>query len=144
MRRAAVVLAILAALLPPAALVAFGCLDVTPIYVPTRDAGLLPDASCSTCLQRPEELLGCDGELGKCRDDPRCAPVLMCVDTLQCFDRPTLDDKLTCGLPCAIEAGITNTADPTIAYLLDVIKCGQARCPGPCNLGDASVPVDGL
>jgi hypothetical protein len=137
-------IAFLCALVPAAVIVAFGCLEVTPIVLPPRDAGFLPDASCSSCLQVPTDQLGCDDELEKCRVDPRCAPVLMCVNTLQCFDRPTLEDKLSCGLPCAIEAGITSTSDPTIGYLLGVLKCGQIRCQGPCNLGDASVQIDAL
>jgi len=121
--------------------VLFACVDVTPIFVAPRDAGFLAEASCSVCLEDPN---GCNDKLDACRADPRCAPVLACVIAIHCFDRPTLDDKLTCGLPCAAEAGITSTDDPTIAYLLDVVKCGQTRCPVACNLGDGGAAADAL
>jgi hypothetical protein len=119
----------------------FACVDVTPIYVAPRDAGFLAEASCTVCLEDPS---GCDDTIEKCRVDPRCAPVLGCVEQTHCFDRPTLDDKLTCGLPCAVEGGITSTNDPTIQYLLDVIKCGQTKCAIACNLGDGGATQDAL
>ena len=120
------------------------CLDVTPIVVPPRDAGLLAEASCTTCLELPNDQHGCKDTLDRCRADPRCAPVLACVELASCFDRPILDDKLNCGLPCAQEAGITTTNDPTIAYLLDVLQCGKQECGLACNLSDGGVEVDGL
>jgi len=121
----------------------FACLDVNPITVAPRDAGFLPEASCTVCLERPPDD-GCREILDSCRADPRCAPVLTCLEALRCFDRPTLDDKLTCGLPCAIEAGITRTDDPTIVHLLDLVKCGQMRCAVACNLTDAALGFDAL
>jgi hypothetical protein len=121
----------------------FACLDVTPITVAPRDAGFLPEASCTVCLERPPDN-GCGEILGSCRSDPRCAPVLTCLEAKHCFDRPTLDDKLTCGLPCVIEAGITRTDDPTVQRLLDLVQCGQMRCAVACNLTDAGLGFDAL
>jgi hypothetical protein len=130
------------AFVPAVALAAvFACVDVTPIFVAPRDAGFLADASCSTCLEDPS---GCSDRIESCRVDPRCGPVLACVEKERCFDRPTLDDKLTCGLPCAEDGGITSTDDPTVTYLLNVLQCGQTRCPVACNLGDGGSTADAL
>jgi hypothetical protein len=117
--------------------VAASCLDTTPITVPPRDAGLLADASCSTCLYTPQ---ACQPTIDDCRADPGCRPILECVEAARCFDAPTIDDKVSCGVPCLVDAGITNVDDPRVDRLLGVIRCGQKACALPCNLGDGGIP----
>jgi hypothetical protein len=113
---------------------AAACIEVVPLTV-VRDSGLLADAGCSTCLHEPDK---CTTEISTCQLDPACDTILRCVEELACFDRPVVDDKVTCGLPCAVEAGVTSVTDPRIERLLDVLRCGQTKCPGPCNLGDGA------
>jgi hypothetical protein len=137
----ALVLALLAVV---TAATTVGCYDVTPIYVAPKEAGLIADAGCSKCLNKPVPDNGCADNVAECHADERCAGVLACLEALECLDRPGLDDKLNCGLPCANEAGITTTTDPVITTLLDLVKCAQLHCSIECDLGDGGLGVDAL
>ena len=121
------------------ALAVIACLDLTPIHVPSKDSGLLADASCTRCLADD-----CTPVLDGCRADPRCAPVLVCLEALSCFDEPVLDQKINCGLPCLEDAGITTTTDPVVDRLQALIQCGQSSCPIDCNVGDGGLSLDAL
>jgi hypothetical protein len=114
------------------------CLDVTPLFVAPKDASTgVPEASCSGCVTRPSEEGGCGADIDKCRQDPACGPVYACTERFACLDKPGIDDKLQCALPCLIDAGITTIEDPVVQLLLGVVRCGQERCAIPCNLGDS-------
>ena len=135
--------ALAAALLGVASLAASACLDTSPITV-IKDASVILDGSCTTCLEVPTEQHGCLDVLSSCRSDPSCAPILACIEALSCFDQPNIDLKLNCGVPCLQEAGITVVDDPRVTALLEVVKCGQRQCAVACNLGDAGIAFDAL
>ncbi len=143
-KRALAVAALAFACFAPLTLVASACLDVTPVVLPPKDAAFAGDGSCTACLELPAAQHGCDDQLSACRQDPGCAPVLTCIQTLDCFDRPSIDEKLTCGAPCIQEAGITAVDDPRVVALLNVVKCGQRQCGVACNLGDGGLGFDAL
>lgn len=134
-----------------ALLVVAACVDVTPIHVEKRapeaappppvDAGEdAPDANrappCLGCLEDR-----CSALTDTCKEDPRCAPAYTCIVHRSCFDLPTLQDKIECGLPCAVEAGISAIEDPVVqVHLAGMIACAQEKCVVECNFGDAAVP----
>jgi hypothetical protein len=69
-----------------------------------------------------------------------CRPIFACIVALNCLDEPTVDDKIKCGLPCAVEAGITKIDDPIVVnYLVPIIACAQVTCAEACNVDDASI-----
>ena len=136
MRRALIPLLTFAALLAGFRVLS-ACLDITPIIVDRDGQSAVPDASCVKCLERPET---CEGIIDQCGQDPRCAPVYVCISKLACLDLLTLDDKIKCSLPCAQDAGIVSVSDPVIAnYLVGLVGCAQEKCALPCNLSDASI-----
>jgi hypothetical protein len=111
------------------------CLDVTPIIV-EYDA-FDPDASCLKCLQQPEN---CATNIAACEEVPKCKAAYACMVAQACLDLRRLDDKITCGLPCAQDAGVESVSDPVVTeHLLGFVECGQEKCPEPCNLVDASI-----
>ena len=64
----------------------------------------------------------------------------MCIVREACLDLRTLDDKISCALPCAQDAGILSTSDPVIStYLVGLVGCAQQKCAAACNLSDASL-----
>lgn len=109
---------------------------MTPIIV-EEDSAIPPDATCVLCLESPGN---CAELIDGCKADPRCVPVYVCMSREQCLDLPTLDDKIQCGLPCAVDAGITSLDDPLVdGYLVALVGCGRDKCAEPCNLADASL-----
>lgn len=113
------------------------CLTIEPIIVERDASATSGDASCLPCLEQPET---CVGLIEQCQGDPRCKPAFECIERESCFERPTLDDKINCGLPCAQDAGIQSATDPVIAtYLVGLVACAQEKCAVPCNLSDAGV-----
>lgn len=112
------------------------CLAIVPVIV-EKDVAVPADGSCLTCLERPET---CSGLIEACNADVRCKPAYACIVREACFDLPTLDDKINCGLPCAQDAGIQSAADPVIStYLVGFVACAQEKCAVDCNLSDASL-----
>lgn len=118
------------------------CLDVTPVYVPEREASAANGEPCLACLDEPNADGGCRDQIDVCLGNAKCAEVYRCVAANACFDLPTLDDKIFCTVPCLEDAGITTTGDPTVGVLVDVVKCGQSGCGVACNLGDAGIDLD--
>lgn len=113
------------------------CLEITPIIV-EKDSALPADAGCVSCLELPDR---CGFIIVKCNGDPRCVPVYACITRERCFDLPTIDDKITCGLPCAADAGITRLNDPFVdEYLVSLLACAREKCAVPCNLSDEAGP----
>ena len=111
-----------------------GCLDVNPVIV-EYDA-FVPDAQCLVCLQQPD---ACGDVISSCEGDLLCKPTYACMLVLGCLDLRTIDDKIKCGLACAQDAGLTHIDDPTTAYLVNLVSCGQKKCTVPCNLVDANI-----
>jgi hypothetical protein len=113
---------------------AAACLDVTPLYVPPREASVLDGAPCLTCLLKPNSDKGCADEIMGCEADSRCKTVYDCMVIDSCLERPVFDDKIACTLPCLTEAGIVSTQDPTVSVLLNIVKCGENGCGTECTL----------
>ncbi len=137
MRRALFLIVTLGALLGSFRLLS-ACLDITPIIV-DRDArgGGAGGTGCLKCLEQPAT---CEGIVDQCNLDPRCTPVFACIVRLECFDLPTLDDKINCALPCAQDAGIVSADDPVITnYLVGFVGCAQQKCATECDLSDAGL-----
>jgi hypothetical protein len=114
------------------------CLSVEPVFVERETGGKgSGEAVCLGCLAQPQN---CAGLIEECKADPRCAPAFACIEREACFDLPTLDDKINCGLPCAQDAGIQSSADPVIStYLVGLVACGQEKCAVDCKLSDAGI-----
>jgi hypothetical protein len=132
-------LVLLSSLIVAAALVrlAPACLEITPIIVEKEASSVGADAGCVRCLETPGNCLDL---IDSCKTDTRCLPVYECMSREQCLDLPTLGDKITCGLPCAADAGVTRLDDPLVKdYLIALVGCGRDKCAEPCNLGDASL-----
>jgi hypothetical protein len=151
-----------------AALVA--CLDLTPLIYeaappeagphPTADAG--PDVvqpgdaaadgdavvdvdnrpPCVQCITAPDDASppGCDTEIQACQDSPVCLQIYECALASGCFEQPSFRDLVNCGLPCAAEAGVVSSQDPSLLLVYNVAVCAQANCNAPCNIGDAAIP----
>jgi hypothetical protein len=136
MRRALILLMTLAVLVSGFRLLS-ACLTIEPIIVEKDARGRVGDASCLLCVEQPE---ACSGLIEECQGDPRCKPAFACIEREGCFDLPTLDDKINCGLPCAADAGIQSATDPVIAtYLVGLVACAQQKCAVPCNLSEGGV-----
>jgi hypothetical protein len=134
MRRVILVIAALASALSALRLTV-ACLDITPIVVEREVSAA--DTQCFACLEEPT---ACGALIDACYADPRCAPVYVCVEKERCLDRPVLDDKILCGLPCAADAGITRIEDPLVStYLVGLLACAKEKCEAQCDLTDASI-----
>jgi hypothetical protein len=134
MRRVVLVIATLASALFALRLTV-ACLDITPIVVEREVSEA--ETECFACLEDP---MACGAIIDACYADPRCAPVYACIEKERCLDRPILDDKLLCGLPCAADAGITRIEDPIVdTYLVGLLACAKAKCEAACDLTDASI-----
>lgn len=97
---------------------------------------------CVQCITSPDDAgtPGCADEIAACMADPECAGTYACALVNHCFEQPTFRDIVNCGIPCATEAGITNTNDPAIMLIYNIAVCAQARCNMPCHIGDAAIP----
>ena len=135
------------------------CLDATPVTVasqvdsspPPVDAPVAaqdasrdsqPEAEaeagptpCVKCLETPDDAgPGCGNELSACMANPKCAKAMQCAFANGCFDRGTMGGLISCGFPCAQQAGITLT-DPAIDLAYAVFRCAAAACGPACHLG---------
>lgn len=119
-----------------------GCLEVNPITVPPKEASASLDGGCYRCIQQPQN---CAAQVETCKaDEAGCGLIIECVELSACFERATIDDKVNCGLPCVLEAGVTQISDPRVERLLLVLRCGQSKCGVACNLGDGGFDFDAL
>ena len=121
-----------------------GCLDITPLYVPPREASSIEEGlPCRTCLEKASSDNGCGDDIAKCVANPRCDTVYECMALGACLDHPSFNDKINCTLPCLTDAGIVSaTGDPTVDILVEVVQCGQERCAHECHLDDAGLNLD--
>jgi hypothetical protein len=119
------------------------CLEVTPITVPPRDASSFLKGGCSACVSAPSAQGGCSNARDECFAEPACAAIMACIDQNDCFDGPTFTDKITCGIPCALDAGVSSYVDPRLQGLLNTVECAQKQCATVCNFGDAGLTEAG-
>jgi hypothetical protein len=112
---------------------AAGCLEFSPIVV-ERETVVDSGRACLTCVKGDA---GCAQNVETCLAKPRCAPIFACIETNDCFERLTIGDKIQCGLPCAVDAGITNVDDPIVQVdLVAMITCAQTSCAAVCGEAD--------
>ena len=124
-----------------------GCIDTTPIYVEAVDTGARAadgGTPCLDCIKQPTRPgPGCTDELKVCINDPRCNVLYECVLGLECLEAPSVPEKIRCGLPCALEAGVTSLYDPSLTLVLNVVQCGATKCSVPCQV-DGGIDFDAL
>jgi hypothetical protein len=123
------------------------CTDLTPVVLAIApdsgppDAGPRPDAgevvdsgpgACELCLRAPDPG-GCADEVATCEADPKCAGTFRCVVDNGCLAFASQKDKITCGTPCAVAAGITSQTDPAVGLVFTVLNCQSSACTAPCE-----------
>jgi hypothetical protein len=108
------------------------CLDTNAIdfvpapltTLPPADAGTdAEDADlrrpCQRCAEAPDEPgPGCGSAIAACVADPVCALVYQCALAKGCLEKADQHDSVTCGVPCAEEAGVRTTTDPVVTLIL--------------------------
>lgn len=89
---------------------------------------------CQACLTAPDQPgPGCATELAACKANAECAAAMACAFAKACFDRGSLSALISCGYPCAVEAGITLT-DPAINLAYNLFQCAGKTCGVQCQL----------
>jgi hypothetical protein len=128
------------------------CLDTNAIdfvpapitTLPPGDAGTdAEDADlrrpCQRCVEAPDEPgPGCGNAVAACVADPVCALVYECALAKGCLEKADQHDSVTCGVPCAEEAGVRTTTDPVVTLILGVTDCvANTACGAICTGADA-------
>lgn len=67
-----------------------------------------------------------------CGKDGRCTNAFQCLEFASCIEGRSRDEAVSCGLPCAQQAGITTQEDPSAKLLLGLLDCAVAQCPTDC------------
>ena len=124
-----------------------GCLDGEPLVLPDdagTDAGGTFDAdldgnadkvsACRDCYMGIADAeVTCAAQWLPCGAEPKCADTLACALTTGCLAAPLVADIVTCGTPCAVDAGIFRTDDPAVLLILPLLDCVTKECRGPCQ-----------
>ena len=121
-------------------LVAFACVDTTPVVLPddALDGGADAKGSCVTCIEAPSEPgPGCGDELATCRELEPCKATMECADQAGCFDLPSVPDIVSCGIECGEQFGIATDPD-SLAAGTALFSCIIGPCNGLCGAADAS------
>ncbi len=133
------------------------CMDLTPVEVTPKLAetdatvsdAFLTDAPedalspCEACLARKGDAApGCGADLATCVELPECQNMLGCVLERGCLALP-FNQIVSCGIPCAAEAGITSLDDPALKPLFVFGGCARVQCGDLCgfprDVGDAAI-----
>jgi hypothetical protein len=124
------------------------CVDTTAIAFEPQalttpapaDAGLEEEDAdlrrpCQRCVESPDEPgPGCGTETSACSADPQCAQIYACALREGCFEKASRHDAVSCGIPCAQEAGVVSTSDPVVSLILGVTECvSNGACGGICT-----------
>lgn len=130
------------------------CLDMTPLAPPPDaaapppivDAG--PDAPdvdtrppCERCIETPEDAGGCATDVAACVADTTCAAIYACAVKQGCFGKGTPRAGITCGIPCAQSAGVSDPSNPAVTLIYNIVTCASASCNGIC-FPEAGAPAD--
>jgi len=126
-----------------AALLAAGCLDVTPSVV-VRVRGDKPrEQQCLACLEaNPGPGPGCGPEIAGCRAEPACNSELECSFRIGHCYGGTRDDLAVCAQECLKNGYFMSGADPALlasSRFYDCIvkgSCSEA-CFGQVDVSDA-------
>lgn len=121
------------------------CLDPTPIIV-KKDASTAPgdataDANvhpaCRACLEAPSSPgPGCGDDFDKCGSTGTCRQIYDCALKKDCFFKASVNASISCGVPCAVQAGTTNQHDPSIGAILSLAACAHQACASVCEPRD--------
>jgi hypothetical protein len=132
-----------------------GCLDASPITVPTTtidpivvDAGAPPaeDAEipidayahpeCRACIAAdPVPGPGCGDRLANCiNGSEHCIDIYECAYLKGCVTMKTQNESISCALPCA--GTITNVNDPSIQLAIRLTECFHKACAKACEVGE--------
>jgi hypothetical protein len=117
------------------ALVTSGCLDLTATEVTgSGDASVGGFAvDCQACIFRSGvDQPGCGDPMIACNADSVCSAAFMCALGKGCFTTGTSADLVTCGVPCAFEAGITTLNDPGLTNAAALFQCIGSTCASSC------------
>jgi hypothetical protein len=100
----------------------------------SRQVEAAPDP-CMTCLFAPDDAgPGCGNEFTACKASPKCGAAMQCAFANGCFDKGSQGALISCGAPCATQAGITLT-DPAIDLAYACFQCAAGACGPACHLG---------
>lgn len=119
-----------------------GCVDLTPVTVPDaatpQDAEMEKDldrhALCRLCIAAPNlPGPGCGNQLDACQATDRCREIYDCVYASGCFAGANRNEVISCGIPCASEAGALNPDDPAIVAVLAITDCAYGPCLSICT-----------
>ncbi len=122
------------------------CLDPDPLPWASADAsadggGVLRDVSsdvdprelCMACVRAPMDPgPGCSEPYANCVSVEHCLFLLECGTQLGCAAKPDQAAVLSCGVPCALDAGIFDPAAPAIQAVTQVIGCIVGICRPAC------------
>jgi hypothetical protein len=124
-----------------------GCLDADPSPFTPRDAGI-PDTdpagrdvatdvdwreSCAQCFRTPADPgPGCAEAYDACFANAQCVSILECGFVAECWKKTEQAEIITCGTPCALEAGVFNPADISVQLLTPIIGCALTVCHPAC------------
>jgi hypothetical protein len=124
------------------------CMDLRVIHVdePVSDAGSLdveldPDARadgpspCESCVRAPPDPgPGCGDKFASCLADHGCGMTMECALRKGCGELGDRAAILSCGAPCAAEAGL-DPSGVSIDLILEVVTCSQTVCAAICRGG---------
>ena len=113
---------------------AAGCLDVTSVEVAPPDASVAGAAGlCQECMFRENspEQPGCSESFSACSQNDACLSAYLCSVDKGCY-AGSKTQLISCGMPCASEAGIASLNDPAIAIAAAFFQCMQGPCGPAC------------
>ena len=85
----------------------------------------------------------CPTEMDECQQDDKCRTMLLCLFEDQCFGGSN-GIEYTCGLGCAMQAGISGMSDPAVSIALAAGQCISGSCQDDCGVpADGGLPLDG-
>jgi hypothetical protein len=118
-----------------------GCRDTTPL----AEEDIVADAAVDVPL--PPDCIGCPEAqcpdlVQGCLDTELCMPMLQCSIEIGCGNLP-IEQNILCGVPCALQLGVTSTADPSAVALTRLVGCINDLCPGHCRTEDAGAGGQG-
>ena len=98
-------------------------------------ADIDPGELCLACLRAPTDPgPGCSDAYAQCAAVDHCIFLLECGTRLGCAGKPDQASVLTCGVPCALDAGIFDPAAPAIQAVTRVIGCIVGVCRPACPI----------
>ncbi len=126
----------------------WACLDDTPIIVDAGTTSTIVDASskadgdaahadpnpaCRACMEGTGDGVGCGTEMAACATSAQCIEMVECGYDLGCVFKATSEELASCGLPCAVSAGLTDFAAPVTVLAMNLLYCVLPTCGEVCR-----------